>query len=144
MRKTVASLVPAFLCLAMTACSVVSAFSPQAYLDSVGLKSIDLAAVTPGAYTGDYTLALPPDVFAKNRHFNVTVTITGALDVAITVNEPASLSSWNASATEEANNNLRALLGRIEAAMAIPVDGTSGATYTSMALMKAVEKAVAP
>jgi uncharacterized protein with FMN-binding domain len=83
-------------------------------------------------------------VYVKNRHFNVTVTITDTRDVDVTVNEPASLSAMGAEATRELNGNIQAMIVRIETERAIPVDGVSGATYTSLALLKAVEKAVAP
>ncbi len=141
-KRTSSVLAPVALCLSMTACSVLSAVSPQAYLDNLSVRSVNLAAVAPGTYTGDYTLALPPGMYAKNRHFNVTVTITGAQVVTVTKNEPTSLSAVGASATDELNANLDAMIGRIEAAKAIPVDDVSGATYSSRAFQKAVEKAV--
>lgn len=134
-RRAASGLVLAGLCLAAAACSVVSAISPQAYMDNVSVKSINLSALPVGTYSGDYTLALPPDVYAVNRHFNVTVAIVSAASVAVTLNDPTSLAS---------NTDFQAMIGRITASKAIPVDGVSGATYSSRALLKAVEKAVAP
>jgi len=136
MRGGAASgLVLAGLCLAVAACSVVSAISPQTYMDNVSVKSVNLSALPVGTYTGDYTLALPPDVYAVNRHFNVTVAVVSALSVAVTINEPSSLAS---------NSDFQAMIGRITTTRAIPVDGVSGATYSSRAFLKAIEKAVAP
>jgi len=135
MSRAASVLVVGGLCLAVAACGAVSAISPQAYLDNLSVKSVNLAAVTPNTYTGDYTLALPPDVYAVNRHFNVTVAIASAASIAVTINEPASLAS---------NSDFKAMISRITTAKAIPVDGVSGATYSSKAFLKAIEKAVAP
>ncbi len=141
-RRAGALLAAAALCLITVSCGAISAMSPEAYLGSVGAASIDLSALPAGAYTGDYTLALPPGMFAKNRHFNVTVTVDSAAAVHVTINSPASLQALGDEATQELNDNIQDMIGRIEAAGAIPVDGVSGATCTSMALLKAIETAV--
>ena len=139
MNRTLSRAAPALalagLCLALAACSAISAISPKAYMDNVSVKSVNLAVLPQRTYTGDYTLALPSDVYAVNRHFNVTVTISAGPTVAVTIKEPASLAS---------NSDFQAMISRITTAQAIPVDGVSGATYSSKAFLKAVEKAVAP
>ncbi len=146
MRRTTGSLVGAVvLCgaaLALAGCGVVSAMSPQAYLDNLAVKSVNLAAVAPGTYKGDYTLVLPPGVLAKNRHFKVTVVVGPGPAVTVTREEPAHLSAIGASATDDLNGKFDEMTARIETAGAIPVDGVSGATYSSRAFQKAVENAV--
>ncbi len=115
-RATLLTAAAAF-CLAMASCGAISAMSPEAYLGSVGVESIDLSALPAGTYTGDYTLALPPGMFAKNRHFTVTVTVDGAAAVDVSINAPASLQALGDEATQELNNNIQGMIGRIEAAL---------------------------
>ncbi len=141
--RVVRALAAAALCLGIASCGVVSAVSTQEYLESVRVRDVDLSALPPGSYTGDYRLALPPDLYARNRHFNVTVTVTPSRDVQVAINEPASLSAVGAEATQEMNARFRDMANRIATARAIPVDGVSGATFSSAALLKAVETAAA-
>jgi uncharacterized protein with FMN-binding domain len=70
-----------------------------------------------------------------NRHFNVTVTIAGGPSVTVTINDPSSFAS---------KSEFQAMISRVTTSQAIPVDGVSGATYSSRAFLKAIEKAVAP
>ena len=132
-RKCVRALAALGLGLLMAGCGAVSAISPSTYMDNMSVQNANLSTATIGNYTGDYTLVLPPGVYAMNRHFKVQVGVTAGPVLAITIVEPSSLAT---------NTDFLALIGRIESTNSLNVDGVSGATYSTRALLKAVDVAV--
>jgi uncharacterized protein with FMN-binding domain len=119
--------------LILAGCAVVSAIDPGSYLNNAVVKDVSLASVIDGAYAGEYTLALPPGQYAINRHFSVRVTITGHAYAGVTIVEPSALAS---------DSGFLGLIGRITTQNSLLVDGVSGATYSTRAMLKAVEAAV--
>jgi uncharacterized protein with FMN-binding domain len=123
----------AALGMVLAGCGVPSAIDLPTYLETVGLNDVNLAALPDGTYTGAYTLALPPGHIAMYRHVGVQVTICGGRYAGITIVEPQALA---------AKSGFLSLVDRIEAANSLHVDAVSGATYSSRAMLKAVEAAV--
>ena len=132
-KKCLMALAGAALAVAMVACTAISAFSRADFLKNVPVTNVDLTAVPDGQYEGLYTLVLPPGEYAVNRSFDVLVTTAGHRYSTIAIKEPASLAG---------NSDFVAFEDRIVAADSLLVDGVSGATYSSRAMLKAVEAAV--
>jgi len=62
----------------------------------------------------------------------------------VTIVEPSLLRALDEESTLELNDGIAEMVGRIEASRAIPANGVSGAIWSSLALLKAVEEAVSP
>ena len=121
------------LCLALAQCTALSAIDPQTYLKNIVVSDVDLSSVPDNTYEGQYTIAVPPGQYAANRHFDVLVQVKSGAYSAITIKDPAGLDS---------DAGFVAFKGRICAANSLLVDGVSGASYSSKAMLKAVEAAV--
>jgi uncharacterized protein with FMN-binding domain len=100
----------------------------------VGLQNVDLKDVPDGAYEAAYTIEPPPGVMAANRHVRVRVTVAAGRYEKIDLLEPSLGSS----------RNFQALAASVVETQELSVDAISGATITSMAVLKAVQGAVAP
>jgi FMN-binding domain. len=143
-RHVVRSLIGLGICCGIAGCPSPGALNLQGYMSGLGITSVNLGTLSPGSYTGDYVLALPPGTIAMNRHFNVTVTIGSEGEVGVKINKPSPFLAPGPQAQKKMSDKFQALIGRITDAKAVPVDVVSGATYSSIALLMAVEKAVAP
>ena len=121
--------------LFMAGCSVMSGVDAVTYLDALAVKDVNLAAVPNGTYAGEYTLALPPGQYAMYRHISVQVTVAGGAYTGIVILDPPSLA---------VDSGFLGLIDRIETKNSLAVDAVSGATYSSKAMLKAVEAAVTP
>ncbi|HVP17433.1 MAG TPA: FMN-binding protein [Spirochaetia bacterium] len=132
-KRCLLALAGAALGLAIAGCTAISVFSKADFLKNVPVNNVDLTTVPDGTYEGQYTLVLPPGEYAVNRSFDVLVTTFGHAYTAVSIKEPSSLA---------ANSDFVALENRIVSADSLLVDGVSGATYSSRAMLKAVEAAV--
>jgi uncharacterized protein with FMN-binding domain len=128
------ALVVSMLGFIVAGCGTISAIDPAAYLATVSVNDVNLSGVPDGTYTGDYTLVLPPGQYAMNRHFIVQAAVAAGHYAGITIVEPASFTAEPA---------FLDLIGRITSSNSLLVDAVSGATYSTRAMLKAVEAAVA-
>ena len=101
----------------------------------VDLQSPNLASVPDGAYEASYTIQPPSGVVAANTHVRVRVTVSGGSYQRIELLEPKGVESGKA---------YQALAAHLLASQKLSVDAISGATITSMAVLKAVQNAVQP
>lgn len=123
----------AVLIALLAGCAVTSPVSEERYLQAIAVNEVDLTMLPAGDYTGQYTIVVPPGHYAAFRSFTVQVTVAGGSYGAISIVKPAAMA---------ANGDFAALIGRIQAKNSLLVDGVSGATYSSRAMLKAVEAAV--
>lgn len=114
-------------------CSVTSPLSVERYLDIIVVTDVDPTTLPDGCYPGQYTIVVPPGHYAAFRSFSVPVSVRGGAYDAISILRPAAMA---------ANSGFTALIGRIESTNSLLVDGVRGATYSSRAMLKAVEAAV--
>ena len=105
----------------------------EAFAKQVALQDVDLSTVPDGAYEASYDIQPPAGVAAVNRHVRVRVTVAGGRYERLDLLEPPKL------ATEKAVASLEA---RVIDSQRLSVDAISGATVTSMAVLKAVQVAV--
>lgn len=117
--------------LSLVSCKVDKA----AFARQVGLQNVDLKNVQDGAYEAAYTIEPPAGVMAANKHVRVRVTVTGGRYETIELLEPPRLG---------ANKTFQALSARLVETQELSVDAISSATITSVAVLKAVQEAVAP
>ncbi len=90
MKTTSIALIAAYA-LSGVSCGMTSVISPDGFVGIAGAMRIDLSAVAPGTYSGEYELVLPPGNLAKNRRFLVTGAIGAAGEVDVTIDEPRPL-----------------------------------------------------
>ena len=114
---------------ALSSCKVDKA----ALAKQVALRDVDLTSVPDGVYEAAYTITPPPGVVAANKHVRVRVTVAGGRYEKIELLEPSGLSS---------SKRTLALLAKIEESQKLSTDAVSGATITSVAILKAVQEAV--
>lgn len=111
--------------------------SGDEYADRLSRDLPDLAALAPGEYSGAYTVALPPGAVAMSRRSEVLVTIgdesgvRGIRGIKIVVPE-----------SYPDDGFLTEIVVRVMDAQSLDVDVVSGATYSSLAFLKAVENAL--
>lgn len=117
--------------LSLVSCKVDKA----AFARQVGLQNVDLKNVQDGAYEAAYTIEPPAGVMAANKHVRVRVTVTGGRYETIELLEPPRLG---------ANKTFQTLSARLVETQELSVDAISSATITSVAVLKAVQEAVAP
>jgi uncharacterized protein with FMN-binding domain len=94
-------------------------------------RTPDLAAVADGTYRGRYRIVPPFGTFAAFRDVSVDVEVQGHAVRTITVVSPQAL-----------GQSLSALAQRVVDGQSLEVDAVSGGTWSSRALLKAVESAL--
>jgi uncharacterized protein with FMN-binding domain len=124
----------AALSLSIFGCGTISALNSDLYLANVPVHDVDISTLQDGSYSGEYTLALAPGQYAMNRHFLVKATIASGRYAGIAIVEPTTLSN---------DPGFIGLMGRITSSDSLLVDTVSGATFSTRAMLKAVEAAVA-
>ena len=132
----VARIVRSAALLALAAALLISCKVDKAALArQVDLRSPSLASVRDGSYEASYTIQPPAGVVAANTRVRVRVTVSGGRYQNIELLEPKSAGS---------SKIYTALAARIIDTQEVSVDAISGATITSMAVLKAVQVAVQP
>ncbi len=114
-------------------CSGMVVMTPEAWTDAIPASLEALPGKPDGEYRGSYTIALPAGAFAAFRHVAVDVSVASGSITAIELVEPEIMQSAEF---------FRELPARIVAAQSLEVDAVSGVTYTSKALIKAVQDAL--
>ncbi len=119
----------ALACLvALSSCKVDKA----ALARQVDLQDVDLRSVPDGVYEAAYTITPPPGTTAANKHVRVRVTVAGGRYEKIELLEPSGLSS---------SKRTLALIAKVEESQKLSTDAVSGATITSVAILKAIQEA---
>jgi uncharacterized protein with FMN-binding domain len=98
----------------------------------VDLRDIDLHSVPNGVYEGEYTID-PSPAMAANKHVKVRVTVEGGSYAKIEILQPPKLAE---------SKTYVELLSRVKGSGRLSPDAISSATVTSLALLKAIQKAV--
>jgi uncharacterized protein with FMN-binding domain len=137
-KKTNGAIAMLGLVFALAGCSSLTPAEIKSYLDGIPVTTPDLSAKPDGAYSGSYTLAIPPGEIAFYNSFTVAVTVKiGRMD-SISVTKPKDFEKdelYAAMITGPAG---------VIAKQTLDVDALSGASYSSKALLKAVEIALSP
>jgi uncharacterized protein with FMN-binding domain len=130
LRAVLAALVLLAAASLLVSCNVDKA----ALARQVGLQNVELKNIPNGVYEAAYTIQPPAGVMSANTHVRVRVTVAGGRWQRIELLEPPGLGS---------NKTCQALTARLVEAQELSVDAISGATITSMAVLKAVQSAIA-
>ncbi len=117
----------------LAGCSGMVVMTPEAWTDAIPASLAALPGKPDGEYRGSYTIALPAGAFAAFRHVAVDVSVASGSITAIELVEPEIMQSAEF---------FRVLPARIVATQSLDVDAVSGVTYTSKALIKAVQDAL--
>ena len=117
----------------LASCSGLVVMTPAAWTDAIPASLAALAGMPDGVYRGSYTIALPAGAFAAFRHVAVDVSVASGSITAIELVEPEIMQSAEF---------FRELPARIVATQSLDVDAVSGVTFTSKALIKAVQDAL--
>ncbi len=117
----------------LAGCSGMVVMSPEAWTDAIPASLAALPGKPDGEYRGSYTITVPAGAFAAFRHVAVDVSVASGSITAIELVEPEIMQSAEF---------FRELPARIVAAQNLDVDAVSGVTYTSKALIKAVQDAL--
>lgn len=117
----------------LAGCSGMVVMTPKAWTDEIPASLTALAGKPDGEYRGSYTITLPAGSFAAFRHVAVDVSISSGSITAIELVEPEIMRSAEF---------FHELPARIVAEQSLDVDAVSGVTYTSKALIKAVQDAL--
>ncbi len=125
--------VAVFTAVILAGCSGMLVMAPEAWTDAIPASLAALPGKPDGEYRGSYTIALPAGAFAAFRHVAVDLSVASGSITAIELVEPQVMQSAEF---------FRELPARIIAAQSLDVDVVSGVTYTSKALMKAVQDAL--
>ena len=132
-RKITAAAVVVFAAIPLGGCSGIAALDPQEFVRNVDLRNPDLLQVTDGSYKGEYTISAPPGTVVVNRTAEVLVHIEDAAYREVTIRSPRRLKD---------SSDFSRLADRVVQRGTLKVDTVSGATYSSLAVLKAIEKAV--
>ncbi|HOX30854.1 MAG TPA: FMN-binding protein [Spirochaetales bacterium] len=116
----------------VSGCVGPAAVSIGDYAESIPISSP--SGYADGVHRGSYELALPPGALAMTRSWTVEVTVAGGMITGIEAIEPRKFG--------EDGDFVPRLAARIVAAGSPAVDAISGATFSSVAFMKAVEDAL--
>lgn len=123
--------------LLLAGCGAVGVLSTEEYLDNIRLSGVELDALEPGLYEGSYTISTPPGVMVANRTARVRVLVETDGDrrriAEITYLEPEQFAQDAA---------FLRLADRVIAAGDVRVDRVSGASYSGVAVLKAIEGAL--
>lgn len=109
--------------------------STEDLISNVSINTAPFPAKPDGIYKAEYTVPVPSGVIAAFHTASVKVRYAGGRVSEVLIVEPDVL------VKEE---KFIALRNDIAAANSLNVDLVSGASYTSLAILKAVEKAVRP
>jgi uncharacterized protein with FMN-binding domain len=131
-----AALVMIGLAFTLAGCDGLSPAEIKAYLDGIPVTTPDLSAKPDGVYEGSYTLAVPPGGMAVYNSRSVAVTVKSGRIDSISVTKPKELAKDDVYAAVVAGPS------GIIAKQTLDVDALSGASYSSKALLKAVENAL--
>ncbi len=114
-------------------CSGIAALDPEEFAENVALRNPDLSQVGSGSYSGEYTISVPPGTVVVHRSVEVRVHLEDGLYREITIRSPKRLRD---------SSDFSRLTGRVVEQQTLEVDTVSGATFSSLAMLKAVEQAV--
>ena len=129
LRAALAGAAVAACLAALSSCKVDKASLAR----QVNLQDVDLRSVPDGVYEAAYTITPPAGTMAANKHVRVRVTVAGGRYKKIDLLEPSGLTS---------SKMTLALLAKVEESQKLSTDAVSGATITSVAILKAIQEAV--
>ncbi len=103
-----------------------------AFVRAVDLRDVDLSTVPDGSYAAAYAITPPAGAMAANKSVKVRVTVTAGRYERIELLEPPKLGDSGA---------MRKLLSRVTTDQSLSPDAIASATITSVAILKAIQKA---
>jgi uncharacterized protein with FMN-binding domain len=115
-----------------TGCSCISPIGTEDFINSIPLTDPDLSSVSDGTYKGSYTVVPPCGVFVLFRTITVDVHIEARSYEEIDIEQ---------SLVDE-DPEWISFRQRIIDEQSLQVDGVTGASYSTIAMKKAIEKAV--
>jgi uncharacterized protein with FMN-binding domain len=121
----------------LASCSGFAVMDGGSYLDRVPVHTPPLTGLEDGEYRGSYVIAVPAGSIAMSRSYKAVVTVSTEDGVkriaALRIVHPESFPDTKFIPT---------MVDRILAAQSLDVDAYSGASFSSKALLKAVEDAL--
>jgi uncharacterized protein with FMN-binding domain len=94
---------------------------------------VDVSKVPDGIYVGSYSITPPAGAMAGNKSVEVRVTVAGGKYTNFEVLKPKQLAK---------SQPFPVLFSRVKETQHLSVDAITGATITSMAILKAIQAAV--
>ncbi len=117
----------------LCACGVTGVINGREHARNTELCAQPFGALPDGVYRGEASIAPPSGYMVVNRSLSVTVTVVGGSVTSIKVDNPVSVYDIKGFSDLE---------GRVISRQGLDVDCVSGATYSSIAFLKATERAV--
>ena len=131
--------------IALLAALLIAGCSPKEYLDSIKVKNPDMNTITDGVYTGTYKLDVPFGVIAVFPEVTVSVSVSNHRYTDIRISNGYFYDTNENDSPEDIRKSkytFLKMLDEILAKQTIEVDATTGASVSSKATLKAIEKAL--
>ena len=129
------SLAVLFFAGVLSGCGGIAALDPDEFVQNVRPQDPKLSSVSDGEYQAEYRIAVPPGVAVLHRRAKVRVVVADGGFTEITILSPDRLKK---------SDDFDSLAERVVETDSLAVDTVSGATYSSLAVLKAIEKAATP
>jgi uncharacterized protein with FMN-binding domain len=121
------------LCAMLAGCAATGVIEGDDLAKNLSVRKDSFASVPDGLYKGTGTTGVPAGTVVAYRKVSVTVRVVSGAVADIEITEPKAL---------DKEEKLATLEKRVIAKNGLDVDVVSGATYSGMAYLKAIEKAV--
>ena len=122
------------IAVCLSGCPAAGIIPESTYRSSVDTTAPSISSLPDGVYTGEGRVAVPLGSFAAMPYAEAEVTIVNHAYVAVTMTAPKKFPGGLGRFDD--------LAARVIAAQGTNVDVVSGATFTSKAFLKAIDKAV--
>ena len=119
----------------LSGCGGIAAVGSNEFVQNVRLQDPQLSSISDGEYQAEYRIAVPPGVAVLHRKAKVRVVVADGSFTDVTILSPDRL---------EKSDDFESLAERVVETDSLAVDTVSGATYSSLAVLKAIEKAATP
>ena len=129
------SLAVLFFAGVLSGCGGIAAVDPNEFVRNVRLQDPQLSSISDGEYQAEYRIAVPPGVAVLHRKAKVRVVVADGSFTDVTILSPDRLKS---------SDDFESLAERVVETDSLAVDTVSGATYSSLAVLKAIGKAATP
>lgn len=120
------------LCAILAGCAATGVIAGDDLAKNTSVRKDSFASVPDGVYKGTGTTGVPAGTVVAYRNVSVSVRVVSGAVTDITITEPKEL---------DKEEKLATLERRVIAENGLDVDVVSGATYSGMAYLKAIEKA---
>lgn len=121
------------VCALLAGCAATGVIASDDLAKNLSIRKDSFVSVPDGTYEGTGTAGVPAGTVVAYRNVSVTVRVVSGAVTDITITDPEEL---------DKEEKLVTLEKRVIEKNGLDVDVVSGATYSGMAYLKAIEKAV--